>query len=64
MSDIGKIIWNRDRTEKGIVTNISSRYCACCGQHECLIVKWDDGTKTKPCTKGIKSINTNELQIE
>ena len=54
MSDIGKIIWSREHKERGVVTNESERYCAVCGRHSCLIVKWDDGTKTKPCTAGIK----------
>lgn len=64
MSDIGKIIWSRGHKERGVVTNESERYCAVCGRHSCLIVKWDDGTKTKPCTAGVKCLSNGELEIE
>ena len=45
MSNVGKIIWNREHKEKGIVINESERYCAVCGRHSCLIVKWEYGKK-------------------
>jgi hypothetical protein len=66
MSDIGKTIWSRGHEEKGIVTNESERYCAVCGRHSCYIVKWDDGTITKPCTAGVKVVGDelDELEIE
>jgi hypothetical protein len=64
MSNVGKIIWARGRKEKGIVVKESFRWCAACGRnHDCYIVKWDDGTKTKPCTAGIKTVG-DELEIE
>lgn len=63
-ANIGRTIWNQKHTEKGVVISISNRYCAACGHdHECYIVKWDDGAKTKPCTAGVKAVG-DELQIE
>ena len=54
MDDVGKIIWSRGKEIKGIVKSISSRYCAACGRnHRCYIVRWDDGTMTKPCSAGV-----------
>lgn len=63
MSDVGKRIWNRGHTEYGIVTKESERYCAACGRHSCLIVKWEDGIRTKPCTAGVKNLSNGELEI-
>ena len=63
MSNIGKTVWNREHKEKGIVTHESTRYCAVCGKHPCLIVEWEDGKKTMPCTHGVKSISKRELEI-
>ena len=63
MSDIGKTIWSREHKEKGIVVNESERYCAVCGRHFCLIIKWEDGKRTKPCTHGIKCIANGDLEI-
>ena len=61
---IVKIIWNMGHNTKGIVTNESVRYCAACGRdHACLLVEWDDGRKSKPCTAGIKILSNDELQI-
>lgn len=54
--DVGKTMWSRDRAIKGTVTGISQRRCAACGRtHTCYIVKWDDGTTTKPCTKAMSA---------
>ena len=63
MSDIGKIIWSRHHKEKGVVVNESERFCAVCGRHSCLIVKWGDNKKTKPCTHCIKCLPNGELEI-
>ena len=63
MSNVGKIIWTRGHKIKGVVTNESYRNCACCGYSPCLIVKWDDGKKTKPCISGIKYLNDGDLEI-
>jgi hypothetical protein len=63
MSAIGKIIWNKGHTAKGVVTNEGYRYCAACGRdHACFIVHWDDGSRSKPCTAGIKALN-DEFEI-
>ena len=60
---VGKTIWNKQHNAKGIVVNESVRYCSACNRnHSCLIVKWEDGKTTKPCTMGIKQFN-DELQI-
>lgn len=62
-NDIGKTIWSRGRKEKGVVTKLSERYCAGCqSTHTCYIVKWDDGTTTKPCTAGVKCVG-DDLEI-
>ena len=64
MSDVGKKIWSRDKSECGIVTAESQQYCAACGMtHSCDIVLWPDGKRTKPCTKGIECLSNGELQI-
>lgn len=63
MSDIGRTIWSREHKEKGIVVNESERYCAVCGRHSCLIVEWEDGKRTKPCTHGIKCLSNGDLEI-
>lgn len=62
-NDVGKVIWSRGRKVKGMVTAVSERYCTVCGRHTCYIVRWDDGTKTKPCTAGVREVGT-ELEIE
>lgn len=63
MSDIGKVIWSRGHECRGIVIKESERYCAVCGWHSCLIVKWDGKNVTKPCTAGIKCLPNGELEI-
>ena len=61
--EIGKTIWSRDRKSRGVVTGISSRRCAACGYSRCYLVKWGDGTKTKPCTKGVGYTSDGDLII-
>ena len=63
MSDIGKTIWARDCSVKGKVIKESERYCAVCGRHACYIVHWEDGTMTKPCTKGVLYQENGDLII-
>ena len=63
MNRIGKTIWSRGHTEKGTVINESERYCAVCGRSSCLIVKWNDGKKTKPCIHGIKCLSNGDMEI-
>ena len=63
MSNVGKTIWNRGHTECGTVIKESFRRCACCGYSDCLIVKWPDENKTKPCLNGIKILGNGELEI-
>lgn len=61
---IGKTIYNRDRTNVGVIKGLSYRYCAACGKnHMCLLVKWNDGKTTKPCSKGIAYIDDGNLII-
>lgn len=63
-ADVGKKIWTRDHSEYGIVQKESHRYCAACGfTHSCYIVKWNDGTITKPCTKGVEVLPNGDLHI-
>ena len=51
--DVGRTMWAIDRSTKGIVTCVSERYCAACQRRRrCYIVKWEDGTRTKPCVGG------------
>lgn len=53
-SEVGNIIYSRDKKEKGVVKKISSRYCAACGGIEtCYVVEWEDGKITKPCIAGV-----------
>lgn len=63
MNNVGKIIWIKGHTDKGIVRKESERYCAACGRHSCLIVDWDDGKMTKPCTAGVKCLPNGDLEI-
>jgi len=60
---VGKVIWNRERTEKGTVVSLSERRCAVCGRSACLIVEWSDGKRTKPCLHGIGKFPNGELFI-
>lgn len=63
-SDVGKTILSSDRLHKGIITKESERYCAVCGWHSCYIVRWDDGTMTKPCTAGVSYDRDSILIID
>lgn len=64
MNNARKIIWASDRSIKGTVRKISSRYCAVCGQHDCYIVDWEDGSVTKPCTSGVRYTDNGDLIID
>jgi hypothetical protein len=62
--DVGATVWSRDRSIKGVVTGISQRRCAACGcTRTCYLVKWDDGTTTKPCIKGVGYTREGDLLI-
>lgn len=44
---------NQTGTMVGKITHHSTRYCAaCCSVRPCYIVRWPDGSITKPCTHG------------
>ncbi len=60
----GTVVWNRDKTEKGIATG-STRACRLSGCRSLNHgVKWPDGKTTYPCGKGIKyDIKSGEWQI-
>lgn len=61
---IGSIILSRNGKTRGTITGASARYCAACGRnHPCFLVTWEDGQKTKPCTRGVKQVSTGVLQI-
>ena len=63
-ADIGETIRSRDGSISGKITGVSERYCAACQVvHSCYLVKWEDGKRTKPCTKGVKTLSNGELQI-
>lgn len=52
--NIGMRIFSRDKSVKGVVTGVSARYCAACERcHPCYLVTWENGKKTKPCTKSV-----------
>lgn len=62
--NIGQTMLSRDGNIKGVVTGVSSRYCAACERnHPCYLVTWEHGKKTKPCTKGVKELPHGGLQI-
>ena len=61
--EIGKTFWSRDRKIRGVVTGISSRRCAACGYSRCYLVKWEDGTRTKPCAKDVGYTPNGDLII-
>ena len=61
--NVGRTMLSRDGALKGVITGVSSRYCAGCGMnHPCYLVTWENGRKTKPCTKGCKEVG-NKIQI-
>lgn len=64
-SEIGAPFLNGTGTITGVVTGISSRYCAACQRTcTCYIVRWDDdGKVTKPCVRGVKYNDNGILQI-
>lgn len=55
---------NRTGTMVGKITRRSTRYCAACASiRPCYIVRWPDGSVTKPCVHGCKSLGNNQEQI-
>lgn len=52
---------SRDGKEKGTILNLQSRRCSCGGWR--IYVRWPDGKRTYPCSRGCKTINDNTLQI-
>lgn len=65
VTNVGKKIFSCDRSLSGIITHEPERYCAVCRKtHKCYIVKWENGTCTKPCEKAVERINDNELIIK
>lgn len=65
VSDVGKLIWTKDKTMNGRVTHEINRYCAVCRKtHKCYIVKWSDGRCTKPCEKSVSDLNESELIVK
>ena len=62
--DVGKKIWSRDMKESGIVMAESHRRCVACGYHSCYIVRWNDDSITKPCTKGVSTLKNGDLKID
>lgn len=63
--EVGNVIYSRDKTEKGVVKKIQSRYCAACyATSLCYVVEWSDGKITKPCIHGVGiKEKTGELYI-
>lgn len=58
------IMLSRDGKRKGVVTNMQSRKCTtegCAGWR--MNVRWEDGRRTMPCSKGCKCIGEGILQI-
>ena len=58
------MILSSDGKSVGLVINENSRPCqmeGCTGHR--MHVKWDDGSTTFPCSKGVKSINDALVQI-
>ena len=53
-NEVGNTMYSRDKSEKGTVKKIQSRYCAACYSTSlCYVVEWSDGKITKPCIHGI-----------
>ncbi len=61
--EVGKRLWNRAKTEYGIIKSITYRRCACCGYGEAYLVEWPDGKRTKPCAKGIGCLENGDFFI-
>lgn len=56
---------SRDGKKAGLVESRQIRYCAACqGMHSCYLVRWTDGTTTKPCTAGVREIVPGVLIIK
>ena len=62
-SEVGAPFLSRDAAIKGHVEKISSRRCAVCSYCTCYIVRWEDGTVTKPCVRGVGYNADGILQI-
>ena len=55
---------NRTGTQIGKIMRTMKRYCAACQTiSECYIVRWPDGSTTRPCTSGCKINTDGKLQI-
>lgn len=64
-AEIGAPFLAGNGAAQGVVTAISSRYCASCQRVcTCYIVRWeDDGKITKPCVRGVGYNADGILQI-
>jgi hypothetical protein len=59
----GTTIYSRDKKLKGVV--VGHRLCTlegCWGMR--LIVKWPDGKRTHPCSKGLAPVESGAYKIE
>lgn len=57
-SAIGRTIYSSDFKIKGTITNIVRRYCAGCQCYtDAYSVKWEDGSRTYPCSSGCEETN-------
>lgn len=64
MSNVGKTIWNHNHTERGVVVNESTRYCAVLGRTAlCLVVRWADGSQSKESIRNVKCLSNGNLEI-
>lgn len=59
---IGRMIWSRAGTVKGVVTDTSLCRLEGCGGTR-LHVKWSDGRRSYPCARGCDARKNGDLQI-
>lgn len=60
----GKTIWSRNRGSKGVIQNVTQRFCISCAEyHTCYTVYWDDGNITYPLTDGVMVNHNGEFEI-
>lgn len=59
----GRVLLSRNAQHRGRITGATARQCfeGCRGLR--LAVKWEDGTQSFPCTKGLTTAEGGELQI-
>lgn len=62
--DVGKTIYGRNKACKGVINNMTQRWCAGCQANRLVYsVRWDNGRHTFPCPAGCKDNADGSIEI-